>query len=82
MLIDQSLNSSIIKPNEFKEIFVNVEPDFSEMISLVESNCFILKSKLFLNSSNQVKIYNGRFLFSFMGIYDELILSEIEVHLM
>ena len=71
-----------MKPNDFKEIFVSAKLDFIDMISSVESNCYIVKSQLSLNSTNQLNIYNARFVFSFNNDYDELVLSEIEVHLM
>lgn len=71
-----------MKTEDLKEIFIRVEPDYSQSILSDESNCFIIKAKLNLNSSNQVKTYNSRFLFSRKDDGDELMLSEIEVHLM
>ena len=71
-----------MKTEDLKEIFIRVEPDYSQSILSDESNCFIIKAKLNLNSSNQVKKYNSRFLFSRKDDGDELMLSEIEVHLM
>ena len=71
-----------MKTEDLKEIFIRVEPDYSQSILSDESNCFIIKAKLNLNSSNQVKKYNSRFLFSRKDDGDELMISEIEVHLM
>ena len=71
-----------MKTEDLKEIFIRVEPDYSQSILSDESNCFIIKAKLNLNSSNQVKTYNSRFLFSRKDDGDELMISEIEVHLM
>jgi len=81
-MINQSLNSSYMKVNEFRNMFIRADPDFSQMISSLESNCFIVKAKLYLRSTNQVNCFNSRFIFNYNRLFDEILLSEVEIHLM
>jgi hypothetical protein len=81
-MINQSLNSSYMKVYEFRSMFIRADPDYSQMISSLESNCFIVKAKLHLRSTNQVNCFNSRFIFNYKRIFDEIVLSEVEIHLM